>query len=66
RMAHARKGKHQEGVHQLHLFGGQDQRLLRWIEDLDIPSMTPLEAINELNKLQKYVKKKGNGGDEAG
>ncbi len=40
---------------QLPLFGQPDNRLLRWIKDLDISSMTPLEALLELNKVKEYV-----------
>jgi DNA mismatch repair protein MutS len=40
---------------QLNLFGGNDQRLVKWLKGLDISSMTPLEAMLELDKLKKYV-----------
>jgi DNA mismatch repair protein MutS len=40
---------------QLNLFGLQDQRLQRWIRKLDISSMTPLEALIELNKMKTYL-----------
>jgi hypothetical protein len=40
---------------QLNLFGSRDSRLEKWVRDLDIASMTPLEALNTLNKLQEYV-----------
>ena len=45
----------QEQGSQLNLFGSQDQPLMQWINGLDIKSMTPLESLNELNKLQEYV-----------
>ncbi len=41
---------------QLGLFGSQDGRLREWIRGLDISSMTPLEALIELNKLKESVK----------
>jgi DNA mismatch repair protein MutS len=40
---------------QLNLFGGYDQRLIKWIRDLDISGMTPLEALVELDKIKKYT-----------
>ena len=42
---------------QLSLFMGKDQRLVKWIQGLDIPSMTPLEALVELDKLKQYTDK---------
>ena len=44
---------------QLGLFGPRDQRLREWIKDLDIASMTPLEALVELNRLKEYVQGEG-------
>ncbi|MBN1626579.1 MAG: DNA mismatch repair protein MutS, partial [Deltaproteobacteria bacterium] len=44
----------EEGV-QLNLFGVRDDRLVKWIKGLDISSMTPLEAIMELDKLKRYA-----------
>ena len=40
---------------QLNLFGLKDQGLQRWIRKLDISSMTPLEALIELNKMKTYL-----------
>jgi hypothetical protein len=40
---------------QLSLFGAQDQRLKKWIENLDISSMSPLEALIEINKMKEYL-----------
>ncbi len=40
---------------QLNLFGGNDQRLVKWLKGLDISSMTPLEAMVELDRLKKYT-----------
>jgi len=40
---------------QLNLFRGTDQRLVKWLKGLDLSSMTPLEAILELDKLKRYV-----------
>jgi len=52
--------KKKEGdIVQLNLFGGGDHRLLERIRKLDIASMTPLEALVELNKLKEYVEGHG-------
>ena len=40
---------------QLSLFGFQDQRIRQWIDGLNIPSMTPLEALIELNRMKEYL-----------
>jgi hypothetical protein len=40
---------------QLNLFGAQDSRIKKWIRELDLSSMTPLEALIELNKLKEYL-----------
>jgi DNA mismatch repair protein MutS len=49
-----RKGPQQEAG-QLSLFGAADERLRQWIQSLDLPSMTPIDTMNELNRLQEYV-----------
>jgi DNA mismatch repair protein MutS len=55
RLAHSNlTPAHKEGA-QLNLFGGQDQRLIKWIRGFDTSSMTPLEALLELDKLKRYV-----------
>ena len=58
RLAHATHASSDIGdreVLQLGLFGSQDKKLRDWIKGLDISSMTPLEALIEINKLKKYV-----------
>jgi DNA mismatch repair protein MutS len=55
RLARSRKKKEEAGLLQLSLFGGQDRRLRKWIEEMDITSMTPLDALLELDKLKKYL-----------
>ncbi len=40
---------------QLNLFGNTESRIARWIKDIDISGMTPLDALIELDKLKKYV-----------
>ena len=55
-MARSDKSRQKNGNYQLNLFGGQDQRLRKWIQGLDIPTMAPLEALIELNKLKEELK----------
>jgi DNA mismatch repair protein MutS len=55
RMAMDRSGKDKQETTQLSLFGAQDQRLRKWIENLDISSMSPLEALIEINKMKEYL-----------
>jgi DNA mismatch repair protein MutS len=59
RLAHSSNLKEKKASLQLSLFGAQDQRLKRWFESLDVSSMTPLEALIELNKLKEYMDKQG-------
>ena len=46
-------------VLQLNLFGGLDERLAERIKTLDIASMTPLDALVELNNLKEYLEGRG-------
>lgn len=55
RLAQSRLKGNQEDGSQLNLFAGQDQRLSKWIEGLDLSSMTPLEALMELDKMKKHI-----------
>lgn len=57
RLARSRKRDIQNDALQLNLFGSQDSRLKKRILELNVPSMTPLEALNELNRLQEYLSK---------
>jgi len=50
----ARKARERETA-QLSLFRGRDDRLYAWIRGLDISSMTPIQALNELHRIQEYV-----------
>ncbi|MCP4682222.1 MAG: DNA mismatch repair protein MutS, partial [Desulfobacterales bacterium] len=54
RLAHS-VPKEEDDVVQLNLFGSQDRKLRDLISELDISSITPLEALIELNKLKEYV-----------
>jgi DNA mismatch repair protein MutS len=55
RLAKSERRRHRSDNLQLNLFGAQDQKLRKWISDLDISSMTPLEALVELSKMKDYV-----------
>ena len=55
RLARSRKKNNQTDVLQLSLFGVQDRRLRKWIQEMDISSMTPLEALIELNKIKTHL-----------
>ncbi len=53
----ARSGISEKKEHggQLNLFSNNDTRLKKRIHELDISSMTPLEALVELDRLKKFV-----------
>ena len=55
RLAHSLTLKDASDTQQMNLFGAHDQRLRKWIQRLDISSMTPLEALIEFNKLKNYL-----------
>ncbi len=55
RLAHTEKKSEEGEVQQLNLFGAQDKRLRHWIRELDISTMTPLEALIQLNKLKEHL-----------
>jgi DNA mismatch repair protein MutS len=55
RMVTDRSGREGKEATQLSLFGAQDQRLRKWIRNLDISSMSPLEALIEINKMKEYL-----------
>ena len=59
RLAHTasknEKGAQEKGMVQLDLFGSQDRELRKWIDDLNIDNMTPLEALMALNDLKKRI-----------
>jgi len=57
RLAHSQGPADQRNNLQLNLFGALDNRLKKWIGEIDISSMTPLEALIQLNKLKEYVAK---------
>jgi DNA mismatch repair protein MutS len=57
RVARGRQAGRDEHL-QLALFSSVDQRLRRWISGLDIQSMTPLQALMELNRIKEYLDKK--------
>ena len=55
RLAHTSHKKDEGDVLQLSLFESKDRKLRERIRGLDISSITPLEALIELNKLKEYV-----------
>lgn len=55
RIAQSGSDAYNIGGAQLNLFGNSDSRVLKWIKNLDISAMTPLDALIELDKLKKYV-----------
>ena len=40
---------------QLNLFGSNENRIMKMLKKLDVSSMTPLEALVELDKIKKYA-----------
>lgn len=58
RLARSLPEKDEGEMVQLGLFGSQEGRLTEWIRGLDISSMTPLEALLELNKLKEHLDSK--------
>ena len=55
RLAHTVLEEDGGNIIQLSLFRSEDRKLKDRIRGLDIPSMTPLEALIELNSLMEYV-----------
>ncbi|MEE9417932.1 MAG: DNA mismatch repair protein MutS [Desulfatiglandaceae bacterium] len=55
RLARTPREKNEGAMLQLGLFGSQDGKLRERIRGFDISSMTPLEALIELNKLKEQV-----------
>jgi len=55
RLARTPHEKNEGEMLQLGLFGSQDGKLRERIRELNISSMTPLEALVELNKLKEHV-----------
>ena len=49
------KSAQEKSMVQLDLFGSQDRELRKWIEDLNIDNMTPLEALMALDDLKKRI-----------
>jgi DNA mismatch repair protein MutS len=51
------RSKEATDTRQLGLFGFQEQGLKKWLQDLNISEMTPLEALIELNKMKAYLER---------
>jgi DNA mismatch repair protein MutS len=58
-IARSRRPKAKEEQQQLALFASQERRLREWILDLGIDSMSPLQALVELNRMKDYLEEKG-------
>ena len=54
-LAHTLSGITEDNGIQLDLFSHQDKKIRERIKNIDVSSMTPLEALVELNKLREYV-----------
>ncbi|MBW2028322.1 MAG: DNA mismatch repair protein MutS [Deltaproteobacteria bacterium] len=57
RIAQSRIEARREDPLQLNLFGSQDRRLREYIRELDISRMTPVQALNELNRLKESLER---------
>ncbi len=57
RFAHKFSTEDKDDTVQLNLFsaGLKNQKVMEWINGIDISSMTPLDALVELNKIKEYV-----------
>ncbi|MFO7461235.1 MAG: DNA mismatch repair protein MutS [Desulfatiglandales bacterium] len=49
------RSREADDTRQLTLFGFQEQGLKKWIQELNLSEMTPLEALIELNKMRNYL-----------
>jgi len=52
---HQMSGPGERDMVQLDLFGSEDREIREWIRDLDIDSMTPVEALVTLSELKERV-----------
>lgn len=59
RLARSKGAEDQPGDRQLPLFGRVEQDLIQWIRDLDTSTITPLQALVELDKIKTYVEGRG-------
>jgi DNA mismatch repair protein MutS len=55
RMAKTQFNDESAGVSQLNLFGAKESQIKKWLRNLDISSMTPLEALVELSKIKEFM-----------
>ncbi len=55
RIARSNDPQHMEETAQLNLFGWHSQVLIKRLRDLDTSSMTPLDALVELDNIKKYM-----------
>lgn len=55
RLARSKEPQNSKGIEQMNLFGWHNQGLIKRIRELDISSMTPLDALVELDRIKKYT-----------
>jgi DNA mismatch repair protein MutS len=55
---HYNAKKKEEIKSQLDFFAKREQKLTKEIEQLEIDSLTPIEALNKLNELKKLIREK--------
>ena len=55
RLARSKEPQNSKGTEQMNLFGWHSQGLINRIRELDISSMTPLDALVELDRIKKYT-----------
>ncbi|SPD73452.1 DNA mismatch repair protein MutS [uncultured Desulfobacterium sp.] len=54
---HPLQQKHEGGMVQLNLFEPEEKRISDWISGLALETMTPIEALTELNNMQIFIRK---------
>jgi DNA mismatch repair protein MutS len=55
RLARSKEAQNSQSTSQMNLFGWHNQGLIKRIRELDISSMTPLDALVELDRIKKYT-----------
>jgi DNA mismatch repair protein MutS len=55
RLARSKETQNSQSTSQMNLFGWHNQGLIKRIRELDISSMTPLDALVELDRIKKYT-----------
>jgi len=55
RLAKSKETQNSKSTSQMNLFGWHNQGLIKRIREIDISSMTPLDALVELDRIKKYT-----------